>query len=409
MHSRSMGEREPYLIYLGSDICYHVLDEFALQLGKALEEQGETVEYYNVSKQGEGGLSAYVGRRFRAVIGFQSYLFDIYLPKAGVYLHDLIEGPKLNFQFDHPVWMNNHYRNLPKDCYILTHDRDYASFIRRYYPKAAGVYVLPPAGSEVPAVRQGWENADPEGRTGDRSVDVAFIGTYTDYRQYLLPVWQSEPFVRHLAACFLRRMHMYPNEAAEVSLWETLKQKGIVCGDGEYLGVMDGLKSMIYCIMSYYREQVVRTLLEGGIVLDVYGESWRKSPFAKDGRLRIHPALTPQEVPGELCRSKVSLNVMAWHKDGFTERIAGSMLCGSVVCTDTSRYLAEHFRDGEELLLFDLQQPGLLPGRIRDILSDEGRRRNMAGLAYARAAEEHTWKQRALELRGWLDAGLPLE
>lgn len=403
-----MGEREPYLIYLGSDICYHVLDEFALQLGKALEERGEPVEYYNVSEQGEAGLAAYVGRRFRAIIGFQSYLFDIFLPKAGVYLHDLMEGPKLNFQFDHPIWMDRHYRNLPKDCYILTHDRDYASFIRRYYPKAAGVHILPPAGSEVPAVGQDRKNgiAAPGGSAEDRTIDVAFIGTYTDYRQYLLPVCQSEPFVRHLAAGFLRRMRMCPNETAEASLREVLKQKGIVCGDGEYLGVMDGLKSMIYCIMSYYREKVVRILLESGIVLDVYGDSWQKSPFAEHRGLRIHPALQPEEVPGELCRAKISLNVMAWHKDGFTERIAGSMLCGSVVCTDRSRYLLEHFRDDEELLVFDLEQLYLLPERIRDMLSDEERRRRMAGLAYARAKAEHTWKQRAAELTEWLEDGI---
>lgn len=398
-----MGEKEPYLIYLGSDVCYHVLDEFALQLGNALSERGELVEYYNVAEQGEAGLSAYVGRRFRAVIGFQSYLFDIYLPKAGVYLHDLMEGPKLNFQFDHPIWMNHHYRNLPKDCYILTHDRDYATFITRYYPKAAGVYVLPPAGSESPVLRQGGEHEPVGEPVENRTIDVAFIGTYTDYRQYLPSVYGSEPFVRHLAARFLGRMRKCPNEAAEQSLRETLKQMGIVCGDEEFLGVMDGLKSMIYCIMSYYRERVVHVLLEAGIVLDVYGDSWRNSPFARHRCIRMHSAVSPEESPRELKRSRISLNVMAWHKDGFTERIAGSMLCGSVVCTDRSRYLAEHFQDGEELLLYDLEHLTCLPERIRGILADEEKRKRMAELAYTKAAAEHTWKQRATELTEWLD------
>lgn len=406
-----MGEKEPYLIYLGSDICYHVLDDFALQLGNALSERGEPVEYYNVSEQGEAGLSAYVGRRFRAIIGFQSYLFDIYLPKAGVYLHDLMEGPKLNFQFDHPIWMNHHYRNLPKDCYILTHDRDYAAFITRYYPKAAGVHILPPAGSEAAAVGQDWRNdiGAPGELAEDRTIDVAFIGTYTDYRQYLPSVYGSEPFVRHLAARFLGRMRKFPNETAERALREALKQTGIICSDEEFLGVMDGLKSMIYCVMSYYRERVVQVLLEAGIVLDVYGDSWQSSPFAKHPCLRIHPAVSPEESPRELRRSRISLNVMAWHKDGFTERIAGSMLCGSVVCTDRSRYLMEHFRDGEELLLYDLEHLACLSERIQSILSDEKKRKRMADLAYTKAAAEHTWKQRAAELTDWIDSGLKVE
>ena len=89
---------------------------------------------------------AYAGREYKAVIGFQSYLFDIYLPKAGVYLHDLIKGPKINFQFDHPIWMKQHYVRMPQNCYIATHDRNYAAFIEKYYPRINGTIIATPGG-----------------------------------------------------------------------------------------------------------------------------------------------------------------------------------------------------------------------------------------------------------------------
>lgn len=388
-----MGGKEPILIYLGSDICYNVLNEFALRLGTALQGLGETVEYYDVAAAGESGLSAYAGRRFRAVIGFQSYLFDIYLPKAGVYLHDNIEGPKFNFQFDHPIWMNQHYQNLPKDCYILTHDRDYAAFIKRYYPRAAGAYLLPPGG------------VAPDGNRGTapRRYGVSFVGTYTDYRKYLPAVYGSQGIIRRLAMRFLSRMRNYPNETAETALREAMCRLGIHCDDGEFLGVMDGLKTMIYCIMSYYRERVVDVLLSAGISLEVFGDSWKDSPFGEHPGLHIHPAVSPEESLTVLERSRVSLNVMAWHKDGFTERIANSMLWGSVVCTDRSRYLAERFRDGEELLLYDLEQLDILPERIQSVLADETKRQAMAQAAYDKAVREHTWKKRAEELLGLIE------
>lgn len=109
MEHRIKEAKGTILIYKGEPICYNILNTFAEQLGEALQRLGEEVEYFDVKQSGEAALAAYAGKTYQAVIGFQSYLFDIYLPKAGVYLHDLIKGPKINFQFDHPIWMKNHY------------------------------------------------------------------------------------------------------------------------------------------------------------------------------------------------------------------------------------------------------------------------------------------------------------
>ena len=60
---------------------------------------------------------------------------------------------------------------------------------------------------------------------------------------------------------------------------------------------------------------------------------------------------------------------MAWHKDGFTERIANSMLNGSVVVFDTSTQLEELFVNNKDLVLFNLSNLNDLLKRIKNLLS----------------------------------------
>lgn len=339
MEHRIKEAKGTILIYKGEPICYNILNTFAEQLGEALQRLGEEVEYFDVKQSGEAALAAYAGKTYQAVIGFQSYLFDIYLPKAGVYLHDLIKGPKINFQFDHPIWMKNHYIRMPEHCYIATHDRNYAAFIEKYYPRIAGSSIIFPGGCEKAAGENGKQEAERNlrGAQDKKEYQISFIGTYTDYRSYLPLIRNSQGIIKKIAAHFLFRMKQHPEETAEKALEESLRKDGIVLSDEEFLEVLDGVKPMIYCIMSYYREKAVKVILEAGITLEVFGDSWKKSPFGDSPYLRIHEAVDMRESLEVMEKSLISFNVMAWHKDGFTERIANSMLQHSVVLKRINR------------------------------------------------------------------------
>lgn len=394
---------KPILIYKESPVCYNVLNHFADQLGNALRQLGETVEYYNAMEQKEAGLAAYAGREYKAVIGFQSYLFDIYLPKAGVYLHDLIKGPKINFQFDHPIWMKQHYVRMPQNCYIATHDRNYAAFIEKYYPRINGTIIATPGGckrklsgeaaaleEKVVEIDRIWEQ---------KKYGITFVGTYANYRNYLPIICGSEKMVKQIATHFLFYMKLHPDITAESALEASLMADGIRLSQEDFLEVLDGVKPMIYCIMSYYREKVVEAILAEGIELEVYGDSWRQSPFSNYPGLHIHPEVTVEESLMVMEESRISLNVMAWHKDGFTERIANSMLNNSVVLTDKSTFLQENFTDGEDILLYDLQHLDRMTKTIKRYLDESGNAlKKIAAKAYDKAEEKYTWKQTAEEL-----------
>ena len=43
---------------------------------------------------------------------------------------------------DHPAWMKEHIDNGPKDYYLLLHDRNYLSFVSRYYKNVRKSFYL---------------------------------------------------------------------------------------------------------------------------------------------------------------------------------------------------------------------------------------------------------------------------
>ena len=104
-------ETEPILIYKGDDVCHNVLTVFAEQFGAALEHAGQHVIYYDLNDEDVAGILKFMGRHFKAVIGVQSYLFSVKMADEVHYVHEYIYGPKYNFIFDHPVWLQKHLQH----------------------------------------------------------------------------------------------------------------------------------------------------------------------------------------------------------------------------------------------------------------------------------------------------------
>lgn len=286
---------------------------------------------------------------------------------------------------DHPVWQKNHLERVPKDYYVLTHDRNYQRFVQRFYPAVKGCEILRPAGYMI------------ENDVREKEYGISFVGTYTDYRTFLPMIKNSKGLMRYVAAYFLKHMKQESDRPAEQVLKETLDFYGIVLDDMAFLELFFQMKQIVYCVMSYYREKVIGALLDAGIRLHVFGESWKKSPYAWRKNLICHPEVRGEEAIEVMAKSEISLNIMSWHKDGFTERIANAMLAQSVVLTDSSAFLKEQFRDGEEIVFFELERLQELPEKVRELLRDKKWQKSITTRAYERALQEHTWDVRAKE------------
>ncbi len=449
----------PILLYTGDSTCFSTLDHFALQLAESFRHLGQKVELFDLSLRGNQALTELIGKRFKAVIGIQSYVFHIMMQDGVTNLHDLIHGPKYQMVLDHPAWLKDSITQGPANYHLLIHDRYYMAFARQHYPSVHHIIHFPPGGS-LPAHTDNAERIWQE-----KCYDISFIGTYRDYRERLSMLYQLQPEYRHLAAHFLRILRRQPDLPAEDALSIALSQNrtlewlcqlsiqeedvqgfsfpgqkddrkrsffpeqedavkkhsfpNSVHGTGSsnlkpamanafspkngcqpeeketFLQLLYDLRQCCFCIMLYYREMIIQKLLNAGLTIHVYSDSWEKAPFAKHPGLIIHPSLSVSESLHVMQQSRISLNIMSWHKDGLTERILNSMLCQSVVLSDRSLALEERFTDGKELLLFSLKEPDRLPIILKELLQDEDRMKRIAMQGYHQACKEHLWSQRA--------------
>ncbi len=385
-------DTRPILVYRQSNVCYNTLMQFADEMIAALRRCRQIVEVFEVGEEDHQALGRYIGCRFKAVLGMQTYVFSIKMQNETTNLHDLIIGPKYNMIFDHPVLLKKHIENGPECYYLLTHDRNYIDFAKQYYKNIKDCIYIPPGGiiPEETAAFDFWAES--------RKYDVSFVGTYINYRGILPELYQYDFSYRYLAAHYMRRMRRHPNETAEESLAYVLEKRGIKVSREEFLNLFFQLRDTFLCIMSYFREKIMETLLNAGIEIHVYGNSWHYAPFAGHPCLCSHPELNMKESMRVMRQSKISLNIMSWHKDGLTERVLNSMLSQSVVLSDWSRRLEEEFGDGQGIVLFDLEKIAGLPGIVRGLLEDETRMQAIAADGCKKAVSRHLWKNRAEEL-----------
>lgn len=382
----------PFLIYQGTNICYNVLKLLGNELQCALNRCRQRVEIFDVDKEDAQALTKYIGQHFRAVIGIQSCLFTTLMQDNATYLHDLIVGPKFNIILDHPAGLREIMTCGPKDYFFLIHDRNYINYVKKYYSNIAECIYFPGAG----ALPRG-------GGYEDRCYKVSFIGTYNNYRDCLKRFYKLERRLRFLAAKFVGMMRKHPNDTGEEALGKTLKYCHMSIQEDEFEELFYKLRECCYCMMYYYREKIVETLLQAGIELHVWSETWKNAPYGTNSRLICHPALDVVSCLRVMQQSAVSLNVMSWHKDGVTERVVNAMLCKSAVVSDWSSGLEEQFVNGKDLVIFSLERLDELPVIVNKLLADEDKRKSIAQSGYEKAAAGHLWINRVRLLLDFLD------
>lgn len=375
---------QPFLIYTGEDTCYNILSVFAECMGNALQRAGYLVEYFDISKENLTSLSKFINRTFQAVIGMQSCMFSICL-ESGCLLHDKISGPKYNFIFDHPAYLRHNFNNIPHNYTILTLDQNYLQYARRYL--SLNTYFLPPGG----IVR----SFAPK----QRIYDLSFIGSYRNNADEISVQLQllSRP-MRFLVNRFWLNMRKHPDLPAETSLWSALQYYNRQISDQEFTELLFHLQKYVYYLTFRYRNAILKTLLHAGIKVHVFGTSWNSCPLKEHKNFLWHNKdLTTDECLAVWQQSKLSLNMMSWHKNAITERITNSMLQKAVVLTERNPYLEKHFLDGQEIIFYDLAHLERLPKLVSSLLSSSENTNAIGESGCQKALQFHTWDCRAEE------------
>lgn len=404
-------EVRPVLIFTGEIECSGALASFAQELGSALRRNGQNVQIINLEGGETSELRAAASRNYRAVVGFQTAFFTEQL-KSGELAGNIFKCPKFNYIFDHPLYLS-YFLMLPvDDLYVLQQDETYAAYVKNYYPHIKNVWHFPPAGitggrmrRELDGVlRAGDERAEAKASdfnaalgSLEKTMDISFVATYNDYRERMAVIRELPPDIRRLSLKMIRQLKNNPLQSAEEALSCVLKRDCREVSPREFVVLLHKSCEAVRAVSFYYREKTVRMLIEAGLKVDVFGEAWRKAPYADNPNLCIHGDVSFEEGLDVMAESRISLNVMTWHKGGMTERVANAMLNGSVCVTDNTIYIERNFKDGENIVIFELDNIEALPGKLKKLLAPENAEilNKLAVNAYEKALREHTWDTRA--------------
>ena len=392
-------EDGPVITLGGEGLCGSVLDTFAISLAAELRKLGRAAVCMDVGEGIGNGEMPYTralrwrliaAARPRAVVGFQTDCFAENFGD-GLLVGNLFKGIKFQFVFDHPLYICFYLMQPIENFYALCLDRDYAKYINDYIDNTKEAFFLPPAGEEG--------NLTKSGKKAEEKYSLSFIGKYYDYRDRLAEI-QSYPEERRMRAQNLYELMMAnPDMPIEEAFRIVLdKYEGKSPEDfshNEYVAALHTIRDVGTAVKFSYREKVIKTILDAGIELHVFSEQWKDSPFGGLKNLIVHPEVEYTDSLDIMAQSKISLNVMSWHKAGMTERIANAMLNKSVCLTDKTRYLEDEFKDGEDIVFFDIKETEKLPGIIKGLLADEEKREKIKEAAYKKAKSGHTWEARA--------------
>lgn len=310
---------------------------------------------------------------------------------------DRYQIPFYNIMMDHPFHYKKALDAAPEQMTLLCMDRNHVEYVKRFFPNIKHTVFFPHAGMEL---HQQPDMGD-KIPIGERQIDILYAGGLSRYAaEGLIPDlgritdFDAFLFVRQALEKLIQKPELTTEYVIEKSLREintSYKDKAL----GEMITELRFLDSLA---VSFYREQVIRTLAESGLMVTVFGKGWERLEW-EHPNLVYGGEIRPRQILELMNQSKIVLNTMTWFKQGAHDRIFNGMLAGAAVVSDTSGYMEEHFTSGQELQLFSLQEIENLPQMIYDLLGHPQQMQDMADCGYQVAKEHHMWINRLQDLK----------
>lgn len=391
------------------------LGYFAHQMAEQFLKMGYLVFFYDLRKE---EFSAKKLRRFirtgetvLVTFNFQGLEKEAGVYKSGVgYVWDTYKIPCYNIAADHPYFYHDRLAELPTDYHHISIDRLHEVYFKRFYPEFLHEGFLPLAGTMLSENIIGGNTAnekkgkESENLAQKKKYDVILTGNYiriSFFEPYIN--WINDEyatFYRGIIDDLLKR----PQRTVEdVALEHCEREMGKEPDDQLRIALSKMIFIDLY-VRNYWRGEVVRTLVNAGIKVDVVGKGWNElENVTHPENLCIHPqtdSLTCLQMIGQ---SKISVNVMPWFKDGAHDRVFNSILNGAVCLSDTSRYLCEQLEEGEGICYYDLEHLDELPAKLKDLLQDENKMQDVVSRGREKVLDMHTWAKRAEQVAEWFE------
>lgn len=373
---------------------------FSKEMAKEFEKRGYAVFFYDLKKEKESArrLRKFIKAEETVMITFNFQGLEkepgVYNEREG-YIWDSYRIPCYNIAADHPYFYHDRLQDLPERYYHISIDRCQEEYFKVYYPEYHSQGFLPLAGTE-------YAN-DEKNEKECRGTEVLLTGNYTTlsfFEPYIN--WINDEYAEFYRGIIHELLENPWKTVEEVAEKHCERELGKVAEDDLRLVLHKMIFIDLY-VRNYYRGEVVKTLVENGITVDVIGKGWEELVCSHKENLRIHPQTDSETCLKELKKAKLSINVMPWFKDGAHDRVFNSILNGAVCLSDTSKYLCKELKEGEGVCYYDLKHLEELPVKVKELLQKNEQLQEIVAKGKKKVLEKHTWKQRAEVLINWFE------
>lgn len=382
------------------------LTYFSKELGKTFEEKGYKVFYYDLKEKEVcfSRLKRFLKPTETVLVTFnhiglcQEEL--LYHPQYG-YIWEQFQIPVYNIVVDHPLYYHKHLSEPIKQYHYIGIDKQHIRYVEKYYPKVKICGFLPLAGMELPEEKV-EEKAGEEARK--RDIAVLFTGNYQvpeKFDQYIERI--DEEYTRFYHQIIEEVLEQSEETLEEVARKFCIQEMGEL-SDAEFTEVLAHMNFVDLYVRNTRRGNVIRTLVDAGIPVEVVGNGWEKLKCKHPELLNIHAQADTRTCLELMQRAQVSLNVMPEFKNGAHDRVFSSILNGAVSVSDDSIYLREILPEGDGICYYDRNCLEKLPDLIRDLLASAEKRHQITIKGYEKVRVGHTWKNRAEQLISWIEA-----
>ena len=367
---------------------------FSEQIGKTFQKLGYDIFYFDQCKEYDSfsNLLDFCEPRVTAAVSFnfdgcsgEDYMID----SNGINFFEAREIPFINIVVDHPFYYHKFLPFLPKDYTQISIDRDHEAYLKRFFPWMKRGPFLPLAGTTICKNDElpGWE---------ERPYDVVFTGNYTPPTDFVNVITRIDDEYTQFYYDIINDFIQHPHLGMHQGLIQHLKDN--VEGGIDENGLRDTLPNMIFIdlyVRHYFRGEVVKTLVDAGLKVACFGAGWNRLDCKHPENIINGDVQDSYGCLQQICKGKISLNVMPWFKDGAHDRVFNSMLNGAVCFTDWSNYLEEELENNRHVMFYELDELEELPDRMRALLSDREKWESIQRQAYKKAKADHTWENRA--------------
>lgn len=371
---------------------------FSRQMEKTFLKEGYQTYFFDYEKAAKSasGLLRFIKRGETAVVTFNYHGLCgkneiVYDEEMGGYIWDTFDIPCINIVVDHPFYYHHFFECLPKRYIHVSIDRNHDRYMQEYFPDIRRGPFLPLGGTGL------YEDGNYP-KIVDRPMDVVFVGNYEAPENFNVYIERIDDEYTAFYMGVINELKAHPDRLLEDVMKEHILWEIPEATHEELKETMGHIIFLDMYIRFFFRGEAVRILAEAGIRVHVFGSGWEQLVCSAKENIIVGGSLDSLGCLEKISQGKISLNVMPWFKDGAHDRIFNSMLNGAVCVTDSSVYLDEILRDGENAAVYALDELSRLPVIVRGLLDDPDKMQRIADSGYRMAKNGHTWADRSKEV-----------